>query len=62
MGIVSDKIGDLRNRKEQLMQMGGEKSIDRQHDLGKMTARERLGRNAGQEVYQNHRFDSLPPC
>lgn len=42
MGIVKEKVDDLRNREKLIMQMGGEKSIDRQHGQGKMTARERL--------------------
>jgi acetyl-CoA carboxylase carboxyltransferase component len=36
------KIADLRARKEKSKQGGGEARINRQHDRGKMTARERL--------------------
>ena len=42
MGIIEDKIADLKQREEKLLQMGGEKAITRQNDRGKMTARERL--------------------
>jgi len=36
------KINSLREKKETLIQMGGEKQIKKQHDEGKLTARERL--------------------
>ena len=38
----SDKIEELRQRKEQAKLGGGEKRIDDQHKKGKLTARERL--------------------
>ena len=42
MGIVQDKIKDLKEREEKIRQMGGEKSVAKQHGEGKLTARERL--------------------
>jgi len=44
MGIVEDKISDLKEREKKILQMGGERGIDRQHGQGKLTARERLDR------------------
>ncbi|MCD6434777.1 MAG: methylmalonyl-CoA carboxyltransferase [Clostridiales bacterium] len=37
-----DKLNDLRQKKEKILAGGGEKRINRQHDLGKTTARERI--------------------
>ena len=42
MGIVEDKIRDLKAREEKLLEMGGEKGIAAQREKGKLTARERL--------------------
>jgi len=42
MGIVAEKINDLKKREERELAMGGEKAIKKQHDAGKLTARERL--------------------
>jgi len=36
------KILDLRERKDRILQMGGSKSIEKQHERRKMTARERI--------------------
>lgn len=36
------KLLDLRERKSRILQMGGEKNIERQHSRGKYTARERI--------------------
>ena len=41
--MTTDKINDLNRRKEVIRQGGGDKKIKRQHDSGKLTARERLG-------------------
>jgi acetyl-CoA carboxylase carboxyltransferase component len=43
MGIVEDKIKDLTERRNKILQMGGEKEIAKQREKGKLTARERLG-------------------
>src|SRR2546425_6100923 len=42
--VMSDRIEDLRRRKEQILGLGGPDRVQRQHDAGKMTARERLDR------------------
>ena len=42
MGIVADKIKGLRDREAKLKEMGGEKAVSKQHERGKLTARERI--------------------
>lgn len=42
MGIVADKIKDLKDREEKIKQMGGKKAVEKLHEKGKLTARERL--------------------
>ncbi len=42
MGIIADKIAELKAKQEKLLEMGGKKAIEKQHAQGKMTARERL--------------------
>ncbi|HOX94990.1 MAG TPA: acyl-CoA carboxylase subunit beta, partial [Syntrophales bacterium] len=42
MGITEDRIKDLEKRQERLLTMGGEALVKKQHELGKMTARQRL--------------------
>ncbi len=42
MGIVADKIKDLKEREKKLLEMGGEKAVAKHKEKGKMTARERL--------------------
>ena len=42
MGIVEDKIRDLKAREAKLLEMGGEKAVAAHHEKGKLTARERL--------------------
>ena len=39
---MSNKLGELQEKKEKLMQGGGKKKIEKQHSQGKRTARERL--------------------
>ncbi len=41
---TSEKIGDLIERKTRLVTMGGEKMVQKQHEQGKLTARERIDR------------------
>lgn len=61
MGIVQDKIKDLKNREEKVRQMGGEKAVAKQHGDGKLTARERLdllfdpGTFRELDMFVNHR-------
>jgi len=42
MGIVDDKIKDLKEREKKILKMGGEKAIAKEREKGKLTARERL--------------------
>ena len=42
MGIVSDKIKELKEREAKLLEMGGEAAVEKQHERGKLTARERI--------------------
>jgi len=42
MGIIADKIKDLKNRETKVLGMGGEKAVAKQRESGKLTARERL--------------------
>ena len=39
---LSERLDDLRNRKEEALHAGSERSVERQHEKGKMLARERL--------------------
>lgn len=41
---IEEKLQDLRTREETVRAGGGQKRIDRQHEAGKLTARERLAR------------------
>ncbi len=42
MGIVEDKIKDLKEKEEKILQMGGEKAVAKHKKKGKLTARERM--------------------
>ena len=42
MGVVEDKIKELKEREAKLKEMGGEVAVKKQHDRGKLTARERI--------------------
>jgi acetyl-CoA carboxylase carboxyltransferase component len=42
MGLVADKIKELRDREDRLKEMGGPQAVAKQHERGKLTARERL--------------------
>jgi len=44
MGVVEDKIGQLREKEQAVRAMGGEKAVAKQKGSGKLTARERLER------------------
>jgi acetyl-CoA/propionyl-CoA carboxylase carboxyl transferase subunit len=54
---MDDSIDDLRERRERARQGGGEERIQRQHDRGKLTARERLEYFFDDGTY--HEFDQL---
>ena len=42
MGVVEDKLKELKTREAKTLQMGGEKAVAKQHEKNKLTARERL--------------------
>lgn len=42
MGMIEDKIKDLIEREQKILNMGGEAAVAKQHESGKLTARERL--------------------
>jgi acetyl-CoA carboxylase carboxyltransferase component len=42
MSVVEDKIKELKDREQEVLQMGGQKAVESQLAKGKMTARERL--------------------
>jgi len=42
MGKIADSIKELQEKRTKLEEMGGEKSVQKQHGRGKLTARERL--------------------
>jgi acetyl-CoA carboxylase carboxyltransferase component len=42
MKTVAEKLQDLREREEKIRGMGGAQAVDKQHQAGKLTARERL--------------------
>ena len=42
MGVVADKIKDLKEREKKILGMGGEKALAKRREQGKLNARERL--------------------
>ncbi len=42
MGIIADSIKSLKEKEAQLKEMGGQQAVQKQHERGKLTARERL--------------------
>jgi methylmalonyl-CoA carboxyltransferase large subunit len=59
---MKDKICELRKRKEKVYRGGGEKGIKRQHDQGKLTARERLGAFLDPDTFQEMNIFSEHRC
>ena len=69
-----DAVEELRRRKERAYRMGGEENVQRQHELGKQTARERIdallepgsfqerGVLAGDARYENDELVGITPC
>ncbi|PIX25078.1 MAG: methylmalonyl-CoA carboxyltransferase, partial [Deltaproteobacteria bacterium CG_4_8_14_3_um_filter_43_13] len=43
MGYAEDKINELKEKIAKEKEMGGAKKVAKQHESGKLTARERLG-------------------
>ena len=42
MGVIADKIKDLKEREQKILGMGGEKALAKRREKGKLNARERL--------------------
>ena len=42
MGVVADKLKELREKEAKIREMGGPKAVAQQLERGKMTARDRL--------------------
>ena len=42
MGVVADKLKELREKEAKIREMGGSKAVAQQLERGKMTARDRL--------------------
>ena len=69
-----DEVENLNKRKKLSYQMGGEENVKKQHDLGKMTARERIealldpgsflerGVLSGEATYEKDTIRSFTPC
>ncbi|MBN2124960.1 MAG: carboxyl transferase [Deltaproteobacteria bacterium] len=69
-----DAIGELEKRKKLAYRMGGEENVGRQHELGKLTARERIealldpdsfrerGVLAGEARYEGDGIAEFKPC
>ena len=67
-------IDELQKRKAMVYEMGGKENVKKQHDRGKLTARERIealldpetflerGILAGDAVYKDGDLESLTPC
>ena len=49
---MPDKINEMEERRKNLLRGGGEKAVDRQHELGKLTIRERLDRLFDKGTFQ----------
>ncbi len=49
---MQERVSELRERREHLMQGGGPDRVDRQHKAGKLTARERVERLADPKSFQ----------
>ena len=65
MQTTQDHIQNLLDKEKKTMQMGGEKAVAKQHEKGKLTARERLDLlfDAGSfrelDMFVSHRCDNF---
>ena len=64
---TAEKIQDLKDRYEKIEAGGGAKRVAKQHDSGKMTARDRIddfldkGGFVGLDTFVGHRGSSFAP-
>ena len=56
-----EKIEDLRNRRDTALEMGGPEKIKRQHDQGKLTARERMALLFDEGSYTEYGLLAMSP-
>jgi len=54
MNTTENKLQELKEREEKELAMGGAKGVEKQHDKGKLTARERL-----EALFDPHSFREL---
>jgi len=65
MKTVKERIDELREKEAKERQLGGEKGVKKQHDSGKLTARERIdllfdqGTFTEQDLFVRHRCDDF---
>ncbi|MEA2014726.1 MAG: acyl-CoA carboxylase subunit beta [Thermodesulfobacteriota bacterium] len=52
MGVTRDKITAFKGKRDDLLTMGGEKTVQKQHERGKLTARERIDLLFDQDTFQ----------
>jgi len=63
--MIGNKLQDLQDRKEKIMEGGGQKRIGKQHEKGKLTARERInllmdeGSFVEMDAFVEHRCSQL---
>ena len=50
--IMSDRVEQLRKRRERILLGGGQERIDKQHAAGKLTARERIAKLVDRDSFQ----------
>ena len=53
---IEEIVQDLNQRKEKLQSGGGQDKIDRQHEAGSLSARERIGAPSIRTVFRNRDF------
>lgn len=59
MNQLDDKIRDLEERAQKIMRMGGEDAVAKQHNAGKLTARERVALLFDKRADGSSTFDEL---
>ena len=62
MSIQSEKIKKLIEKREQARLGGGEKAIEKQHDRGKYTARERINMLLDEGSFEEFDMFKLHRC
>ena len=63
MALVNKEIAELKKRREQIAQGGGEKAIEKHLAMGKMTARDRvrsIAENPDDKHFHRLRYSVVP--